>query len=145
MKRIYWDSCIVIYRVQSILPWSRHIAARIDPDLDAVQLHVTTLTRLECRVFPIRRNDTALLERFEDFFAHPRVQTLDLNRRLFEQATELRAQHRLSTPDALHLAAAIDAGCEEFWTNDRRLERAAAKRIEVIAFTDEPSDNDATR
>lgn len=46
--------------------------------------------------------------------------------------------YRLST-------SAIDAGCVEFWTNDRRLERAAAGRIEVIAFTDEPSDNDATR
>jgi len=46
-----------------------------------------------------------------------------------------------STPDALHLAAAIDAGCDEFWTNDRRLERAAAERIEVIAFADEPSAN----
>lgn len=137
MKRIYWDSCIVIYRVQSVLPWSRHIAARIDPDLDAVQLHVTTLTRLECRVFPIRQKDTALLERFDDFFAHPSVRTLDLSRRLFEQATELRARHRLSTPDALHLAAAIDAGCEEFWTNDRRLERAAASRLAVVAFADE--------
>lgn len=68
-----------------------------------------------------------------------------MSQAVFEQATELRAQHRLSTPDALHLAAAIDAGCEEFWTNDRRLECAAAGRIEVIVFTDEPSDNDATR
>lgn len=65
------------------------------------------------------------MERFEQFFARPEVRTLSISEAVFEHATELRAKHRLSTPDALHLAAAIDADCEEFWTNDRRLERAA--------------------
>jgi uncharacterized protein len=44
---------------------------------------------------------------------------------------------QISTPNALHLAAAIDAGCEEFLTHDRRLERAAASRLAVVAFADE--------
>ncbi|WP_091334734.1 PIN domain-containing protein [Allochromatium warmingii] len=65
-----------------------------------------------------------------------RYRALELNRYVFEHATELRAQHRLATPDALHLAAAIDAGCEEFWTNDRRLEHAAAGLLAVVTFTD---------
>jgi predicted nucleic acid-binding protein len=36
----------------------------------------------------------------------------------------------------LHLAAAITAGCDEFWTNDRRLEDAAAGRISVVTFVE---------
>jgi predicted nucleic acid-binding protein len=79
-----------------------------------------------------------LLGRFDQFFARPEIRTLDLSRAVFEQATELRAQHRLATPDALHLAAAIRADCDEFWTNDRRLERAAAGRIAVVSIGDLP-------
>mgnify|MGYP001809729009 FL=1 len=43
----------------------------------------------------------------------------------------------MSTPNALHLAAAIDAGCEEFRTHNRRLEGVAAGRLTVVAFADE--------
>lgn len=35
---------------------------------------------------------------------------------------------------ALHLAAAIHARCDEFWTNDDRLAKAAEGRISVVAF-----------
>jgi predicted nucleic acid-binding protein len=51
-------------------------------------------------------------------------------------ATDLRAQYRLKTPDALHLAAAITAGCDEFWTNEHRLEQAAAGRLTLVTFGD---------
>ncbi len=45
---------------------------------------------------------------------------------------EVRVRHRVKTPDALHLAAAINAGCDQFWTNDDRLAKAAEGHIEVI-------------
>jgi predicted nucleic acid-binding protein len=34
-------------------------------------------------------------------------------------------QHGLTTPDALHLATALQHGCTELWTNDNRLLAAA--------------------
>ncbi len=55
---------------------------------------------------------------------------------VFDLATELRAQHGLKTPDALHLAAALRAGCDEFWTNDEHLAKAAAGRIGIVVFDD---------
>ena len=55
-----------------------------------------------------------------------------LDARAFDLATELRAQYRLKTPDALHLAAAISSECDEFWSNDDRLARIAGSRIEVV-------------
>ncbi len=27
MRRVYWDSCVVIYRLQGISPWGRLVAA----------------------------------------------------------------------------------------------------------------------
>jgi len=60
-----------------------------------------------------------MLIRFENFFAS--VAVVPLSPAQCDLAAELRAQHRLKTPDARHAAAAISNGCDEFWTNDRRL------------------------
>jgi predicted nucleic acid-binding protein len=43
----------------------------------------------------------------------------------FDRALELRAHHKIKTPDALHLATAMQHNCTEFWTNDDRLQQAA--------------------
>jgi len=53
---------------------------------------------------------------------------------VFRIATELRARHRIKTPDALHLATAMHYGCCEFWTNDDRLNTVAEKMaVNVLA------------
>jgi uncharacterized protein len=134
--RIYWDSCVVIYRIQKVAPWDSVIAAMLEPILDVAALHVSHLTRLECRVYPIRKIDLALLKRFDDFFARPDVRTVGIRPAVFDLATELRAVYNVKTPDALHLASAIAAGCDEFWTNDRRLVQAAAGRIKIVSVDD---------
>ena len=63
-----------------------------------------------------------------------RLQWAAMDRAVFEIATRLRADHGLKTPDALHLASALHAGCDEFWTHDQRLQRAAQDRIAVITL-----------
>ena len=57
---------------------------------------------------------------------------VDLNRAVFEMATTLRAESHLKTPDALHLATAIQSGCSEFWTNDKKLVKVAGKCLTVV-------------
>lgn len=66
------------------------------------------------------------------FFAQSEVVTVPLDAQVFNLATVLRAQYGLKTPDALHLAAAISSGCDEFWSNDDRLAKIAGSRIEVV-------------
>lgn len=131
MRHIYWDSCIFIYRVQSIAPWAQKIEHRI-VDTPDFRLTITELTRLECLVLPTRQNDSRLLSYYEQIFASPITDMVALDRKVFQLATELRAVYRLKTPDALHLAAAISAGCDELWTNDDRLAAVAEGRIKVI-------------
>jgi predicted nucleic acid-binding protein len=56
---------------------------------------------------------------------------------VFDRATDLRVTHRPKTPDALHLAAALSAGCAEFLTNDRQLLLAAAgNAIRILTIAD---------
>lgn len=59
---------------------------------------------------------------------------IDLTAKVFDLATELRARHRIKTPDALHLAASVLAGCSEFWTHDARLSQAAAPYLRLLNF-----------
>jgi predicted nucleic acid-binding protein len=45
---------------------------------------------------------------------------------------ELRARYRLRTPDALHVACAIDMGCEAFLTNDKGIKHVEITRVLVL-------------
>ena len=63
------------------------------------------------------------------------VDILDVNQQLALQAAKLRAEYSsLRTPDALHLASAIEAGAKFFITTDKRLPRKVGKlKIEVLS------------
>lgn len=78
------------------------------------------------------------LAKYDTFFAASTLGWATLSRPVFDLAADLRAGHALKTPDALHLAAAIVGGCSEFWTNDRRLEQAAAGRLQVVSVDELP-------
>jgi predicted nucleic acid-binding protein len=55
-----------------------------------------------------------------------------LNSAVYDRAAEIRAQHGFKTPDAIHLAAAIESGCDRFLTNDRRLARFTGITVEIM-------------
>jgi len=133
MSAIYLDSCIVIYLIEGP-DYFREICYRALATHKAggVQLCFTDLTCLECRALPLRKGQQQILEEYGHFFSLPETSRLLINESVFEIATELRAFQNLKTPDALHLAAAIQHGCTEFWTNDLHLKSAAANRIQII-------------
>ncbi|WP_114649465.1 type II toxin-antitoxin system VapC family toxin [Pseudothauera hydrothermalis] len=130
---VYPDTCMVIYAVERHAEFaSRLHEAWVRSAYP--KLAVSELTRLECRVGRLRLQDASLLGRYEHFFASPGLFWAALSRSVFELATELRARHRPKTPDALHLAAAIEAGCDEFWTNDHRLDAAASGHLRTVTL-----------
>lgn len=135
---IYPDACVVIYLVEE----HPAIHPRIDTALrnsGGATVAFSELTRMECRVRPMKQGDAILLARFDRFFDNPRHHWVAASREVFELATGLRARHGLKTPDALHLAAALTAGCEEFWTNDRHLERVADGKLRIVTFSEQSS------
>jgi predicted nucleic acid-binding protein len=139
MRRAYLDACVAIYYVERSPEYFSRIEAALFPAAgESVLSVISDLTRLECRVLPLRTGDQSLLSRYDAFFALGEVGRAELDRSVFDLATALRAAHNLKTPDALHLAAAIRAGCAEFWTNDRRLEQAAEGRLKVVSIDDLP-------
>ena len=133
-SRIYWDSCVAIYRVEQVVPWSARIEQRLLELPGDARVCLCDLTWMECRIGPMRAGNSSLLARYDEFFARPEVAWTPLTREVFGRASQLRAAHRIKAPDALHLAAALVDGCTEFWTHDDRLASAAAGHIRVVSL-----------
>ena len=128
--RIYLDSAPLIYLVEEVIPYTSTIETRLALS-DTIQV-CSELSRLECRVKPIRDGEEALLAAFDSYFVDIIAEVIPLSRQVIDQATELRARYGFKTPDAIHLAAAINGGCDLFITNDHRLSRCKEIAIEVI-------------
>jgi len=108
--------------MENAAPFSEKTRQFLARNGDAI-LCVSPLVRMEVMIKPLRESATRLVADYEEFIAAQNW--LCINDSTFDRALQLRAQHGLKTPDALHLAVALQHGCNEFWTNDDRLSKAA--------------------
>jgi predicted nucleic acid-binding protein len=121
MRKIYLDSCIAIYLVEEHPAYAASIENMLST-CDGIVCY-SPLTELECLVLPLRLKRNDLLGKFNRFFSLNLK--LDMPDAVYQEATRLRADFGIKTPDALHLATARLHDCTEFWTNDSRLAGAA--------------------
>lgn len=127
--RLYLDTAPVIYVVEQVPDFSQKILHYIQkPDIELV---VSDLTWMECRVKPLTENKETLLADYDKFFSQSVIEIVELSRSVLERAAHIRSQYNIKTPDAIHLGAAIISKCNIFLTNDRRLERFKDSRITV--------------
>jgi predicted nucleic acid-binding protein len=68
--------------------------------------------------------------RYDQTFAAARL--VEMSAAIIERATELRARYGFRSPDAIHLATAIDAGAIVFITGDASLARCADIAVDVL-------------
>jgi predicted nucleic acid-binding protein len=131
---VYLDSMIVIYLVEGPDPFRTRARDRMDQLVAAGdQAAISELTRLECRVKPIRLSDASLLADYDAFFDAPDLLRFSLGAPVFERATAIRAQYVFGLADSLNLAAAVEHACERFLTNDAQLRRFSDIAVEVLA------------
>ena len=134
MSKIYLDACIVIYFVEKHAAYAAKIEALINNLGANDTLCFSPLIRLECLVMPLRTNDTTLQSLFESFFKTQKM--LEMTVEIYDKAAQLRADfNSLKTPDALHLATALHHNCDEFWTNDNRLNSVVPSLVKNILIT----------
>lgn len=81
---------------------------------------------------PVRQGDAGRVQDFEAFFAVRLDAVISFTRPIYDRTTRIRAVYpRFKTPDALHLAAAVESGCDVFLTNDHRLQQFTGITVEV--------------
>ena len=95
----------------------------------------SAITLLELLVQPYRDQKEDLAQKiFALTTTYPRLEWVPLTMNLADRAAELRARYRLSTPDAIQLATAINRNATCFYGNDRGLKRV--REIECLIVDD---------
>ncbi|MBC8114951.1 MAG: PIN domain-containing protein [Candidatus Saccharimonas sp.] len=129
---VYLDSGIVISLVEKRAVWGPLVASRTSElEQTGCLFAVSDLTRMECRVGPLRSGDALLMAAYLNYFGDPTLQIGSLTSAVCDRAAEVRARYGFKTPDALHLAAALEVGCDLFLTHDQALSRFTELTVEV--------------
>lgn len=133
----FFDASALIYFIESREPFAAKVrkelaaAAKKYPGLGAA---VSRLTWLECRVGPMKANDSAQLAGYDAFFDRPDLLWVELGREVVELAAAIRARDGLRTPDALQAASCLQLGAEHlFLTGDAAFRRVAGLNVKILA------------
>lgn len=131
--RIFIDSNVVIYLIEQPATWGPRAAERFRAIRDrGDQVVLSDLVRMECRVGPLRDGDAETLAQYDDFFGAEGVEVVGLTAAACDRAAAIRATFGYRPFDALHLAAAVEHGCECFLTHDQRLGAYPDLPIEML-------------
>lgn len=109
----FLDASALIYLIEGSEPFAGRVRgeiARLARKHADLEIAVSRLAWLECRVRPARESDLQTLAGYDAFFERPDLHWVELTRDVIELATAIRAKHGLRTPDALHAASCIHLG-----------------------------------
>ena len=133
---LFLDACALIYRVEEVAPWNARLTkllADLRRRYAGLQLAVSRLSYLECRVQPLREGDEALALRYNTLFAAADLHTVEIDANVIEGATHIRAQFGLRTPDAIQAASCLSLNVEHiFLTNDPLFRRVPGLALRII-------------
>lgn len=122
-RLIALDSCVMIYHLEgdeSFAPAAGQVLSRVQQGRNSAVM--STLALLEIQVGPYRKDAQDLADRYYALLsAWPNCRWIPLTYPIADRAARLRAQYGIATPDAIHLATAIEAGAGLFVTNDTQL------------------------
>jgi predicted nucleic acid-binding protein len=136
--RLYIDANPIIYAYEAEPPLRNAALAwlakvRFDP---SISLITSWLTRMEVRCQPIRLGQIQLLNLYESFFENPSLYVVSVSDSVVEAATLLRAR-RAGAADAIHIATAIENGCDAVLTKDADWKKFFPGRVFVVGI-DQP-------
>ncbi|MCC6535753.1 MAG: PIN domain-containing protein [Burkholderiales bacterium] len=132
----FFDVSALIYLVEGKPPFGQRVRQALAPLTEAhpdLGTAVSRLTWLECRVGPLKANDTAVLASYDAFFARPDLVWVELTKDVMELATAIRVRHGMRTPDALQAASGLQLGADHvFLTGDAAFNRVTGLRVMLL-------------
>lgn len=133
-RKIGLDSMIFIYAFEehpSFLSILKAFFLSLEKgEMEAV---ISTLTIMECLAQPYRKKNFGLAGHYMALFRNfPHLSVIPVTDDVAERAAFLRARYNLKTPDAIHLATSLVAGCDLFLTNDDDLPSVDELQIEIL-------------
>lgn len=134
-SRVYLDASPIIYSVEKIAPYDAMLRSLWQSARqEQIQLCGSHLLLLETLVRPLQSGHEHLANAFRQLLTAREFDLYPISWPILERAAHIRATYRFKTPDAIHLATAIEANADAFITNDSKLHRFT--EIEVIILND---------
>lgn len=130
----YLDTNCVIYSVEHVQPFADVLLpVWRNATTGSCSLYTSGLTLLETLVGPLRAGDTFLANAYQVLLtASSDLCLVDVSTEVLERAATLRASLGLRTPDAIHAASALVAGCTHLITNDAVFKRVQGLNVVVL-------------
>jgi len=130
---VYVDANAIIYSVERVEPYHDLLAPMWgEARAGLFTLASSELVALETLIRPIRDGNTRLEMLFRSILASAEMQLIPATLATWEDAARIRAEAGLATPDALHAATALGAGCTLFITNDTDFRRVQGLPVVVL-------------
>lgn len=130
---VYVDANAIIYSVERVEPY-RGLLAPMWEEAKAGRFTLASseLVALETLIRPLRDGNTRLETLFRSILAAEEMDLIPATLTTWTDAARIRAATGLATPDALHAATALGAGCALFVTNDTDFRRVHGLPIVVL-------------
>jgi predicted nucleic acid-binding protein len=134
VARLFLDTAPVIYYSEKH-PVYYTTVSPIFQSIDAGHITAVTsvITLSECLVHPCLRGLIELQNDYFDLIVHgANVEFVLQDEQVGLLAAQLRARYRITLPDALQIATALQSRCDAFLTNDTELKRVQEMQIVVV-------------
>jgi predicted nucleic acid-binding protein len=136
-SRIGLDTSVFIYHLEEnpgYVELTRELFTEIEAGARTGITSTITLMEIIVRPLSIGRQDVA--RNYEALLVNfPHLEIVELDRDVIRKAAQIRATHRVRSPDALQVSACLVHGAQAFISNDRRLERLRDE-LEVMILDD---------
>lgn len=133
-QKIGLDTQILIYYLED----NKEYAQRVEDILLKIRqgsYHAvfSIIGLIELLTGPKQQQRFNLAADYQQTFIHfPNLEIKPVTFALVEIASDLRAKYKLTTPDAIHVATAIDFGADKFITNDINFKKVKEIKIEIL-------------
>lgn len=101
-------------------------------DAGKITCYASTIVLLEVLVKPLREKDEALAHEYREILMNSRLRLVTVSAMIAQEAARLRAQYRLKTPDAIHIATASAHKVDALLTNEPAWKRVKEVPIVVL-------------
>ncbi len=137
MSRIYWDSMIFIYWLESHPDYASRVEQIFQSMLErSDRLCSSYLCMGEVLTGPLKQKHSALALKVRQLFDGGGIEVLPFDRTAAERYAQLRATANVRPADAIHLACAAASGVDLFITHDKCLHKLRVPGIQFIAGLD---------
>jgi predicted nucleic acid-binding protein len=137
MSRIYWDTMLFVYWIENHPRYARTVRRLLEKmQSRRDQLCTSTFAVGETLVGPYKSGSEQVINTIRGIFRPPGVELIPYTLETAEFYADIRAKHRVSSADAIHLASAAQSGTDLFLTNDDALVGKVIPGIQFIAGID---------